>query len=422
MTPALNHNIEPGPVTSCQVCGSHDLELIIDLGHQPLCDSLPTRAQLNEPETCYPLRLLRCLNCSLAQCDYVVDNATVFHRDYPYRSGITRQVVEHSNALARHTVNHFNIPKDSLIVDIGSNDGTLLAGFKQLGLRVLGVEPTDIAKIAREENNIDTIHDFFTEQLAQEIRRQYGAATAVTATNVFAHVTALGDVLRGVATLLDQGGLFITESHYLGEIVRLAQYDSIYHEHLRSYSLKSLVCLFEQYDFTVVDAQYIDRYCGSIRVCAVKGGGAPANASVRAILDREKAAGLYEKKTYDVFRDTVLRARDDLLRLALRARNQGQLFVGNSCPGRGSTLVNYTGLTPDLMPYICEQPTSLKLGKHLPGKHIPIVENSRLLDDQPDLILLLAWHYADAIAKELRARGVRAKLLVPLPAVRVLDV
>ena len=417
----LDHNIEPGPIATCQVCKSRDLELIIDLGHQPLCDSLLTRAQLDEPETTYPLRLFRCLDCSLAQLDYAVDGSVVYHPGYPYRSGITRELAEHQRAVAADVVREYSIPKDALVVDIGSNDGTLLTGFKKLGMRVLGVEPTDIAKIAREENGIDTLQGFFTENMARQIRKAHGPASAVSATNVFAHMTALGDVMHGVDVLLPPGGVFVTESHYLSKIIALVQYDTIYHEHLRSYSLKSLIRLFEYYGFTVVDAREVNRYAGSIRVYAVKGRDHPVDSSVREMLDRERACGLYEKKTYDTFRDKTKRARDDLLRLALTARDRGESFVANSCPGRGSTLVNYTGLTPDLMPYICEQPTSLKLGMYLPGQHIPIVENSRLIDEQPDYVLLLAWHYVDAISRELRARGLRSKLIVPLPEVHVLD-
>lgn len=416
----IDHNIEPGPIDECQVCKSTRLELVVDLGHQPLCDSLVTPAKLNEPETHYPLRLFRCLDCSLAQIDYAVDGSVVYHPGYPYRSGITRELAAHQRALAADVVREYRLPAGALVVDVGSNDGTLLAGFEKLGMRVLGVEPTDVAKIAREENGVDTLQAFFTEETARLIRTDYGPARAVTATNVFAHMTALGDVMAGVSTLLPAGGVFVTESHYLPRIIERVQYDTIYHEHLRSYSLKSLVRLFDYYDFTVVDAREVNRYAGSIRVYAVKGRGRPVAAGVGELLERERSFGLYEKTRYDTFRDKARKARDDLLRLALGAQDRGESFAANSCPGRGSTLVNYTGLTPDLVPYIGEQPTSLKLGQYLPGQHIPIVENSRLIDEQPDYVLLLAWHYAAAIASELRGRGLRSKLVVPLPEVRVI--
>lgn len=394
--------------------------MIIDLGHQPLCDSLLTKAQLDEREDYYPLRLVRCVDCSLAQIDYAVDGSVVYHPSYPYRSGITKELVEHQRSVAADVVGEFGIPKDSLVVDVGSNDGTLLRGFKEVGMRVVGVEPTNIAKIARAENGVDTVQDFFSDRVAREIVKQHGNASLVTATNVFAHMTGLGDVMRGIDELLKPGGLFVSESHYLLEIINSVQYDTIYHEHLRSYSLKSLVKLFEQYGFTVVHARVVNRYAGSIRVYAMKGTG-QVRKSVTDMLERERAAGLYEKPIYDRFRERTMRARDQLLRLALRCQDRGETFVANSCPGRGSTLVNYTGLNIDTMPYICEQPTSLKLGMYLPGKHIPIVTNDRLIKEQPDYVLLLAWHYSDAITKELRGRGLKSKLVMPLPEVTILE-
>lgn len=416
-----DHNVQVGEITSCQICGSSNLELIIDLGHQPLCDSLLSEAQLNQPETFYPLRLHRCLDCSLAQIDYAVDGSVVYHPDYPYRSGITHELRTHQQGVASDVIREYSLAEKSLVIDIGSNDGTLLSGYQKLGMRVLGVEPTNIAKIAIEENGVPTVQSFFNESVARDIVKEHGNASAVNATNVFAHMTGLGDVMRGVDALLKPGGVFVTESHYLPEIIKGGQYDTIYHEHLRSYSLKSLIHLFDQYDFTVVDCRVVNRYAGSIRVYAVKGRDHKVGQKVVDMLKTEHDSGIYEKKTYDVFRERVFRSRDALLEIAVKARQQGQTFVANSCPGRGSTLVNFTGLDVGMMPYICEQPTSLKLGMYLPGKHIPIVDNSRLVEDQPDFILLLAWHYADPIVKELRERGVRSKLVMPLPEVLVIE-
>jgi len=417
----LDHNIDPGPITTCQVCGSENLEPVIDLGHQPLCDTLLAQSQLSQPETYFPLRLFRCIGCSLAQLDYAVEGSVVYHPEYPYRSGVTRELAEHQDSLASDVVQQFSVSENSLVVDIGSNDGTLLSGFRKLGMRTVGVEPTNIAQIARTENRIETLQAFFSESTAEEIVEQHGSATVVTATNVLAHMTALGDVMRGVSALLDEGGVFVSESHYLLEIIKLVQYDTIYHEHLRSYSLRSLVRLFEQFDFSIVDARLVNRYAGSIRVCAVKGRDQRPNRSVSKMLKAEEDFGLYERETYDHFRERSQKAKNDLLRLATKCQDRGELFVANSCPGRGSTLVNYTGITRELMPYICEQPASLKLGLYLPGAHIPVVENCRLIEEQPDYVLLLAWHYADTITKELRARGLRSKLVMPLPEVKVLE-
>ena len=256
----VDHDVAPGKLDHCQICGSHDLELVLDVGHQPLCDSLLTADRLNEPEVTYPLRLFRCTICTGTQLDYVVDGSVVYAPEYPYRSGITRELAVYQEQFAAGIQTKVDLAEGSLCIDIGSNDGTLLTGFKKLKMRALGVEPTNIAEIARSENGIETIQSFFTEALAKEIRSDHGAAKVVTATNVFAHMAPLGEVIRGIDALLDADGIFVTESHYLLDAIRSTQYDTIYHEHIRTYSLKSLVTLFDFHNNVVVDVQRPDRY------------------------------------------------------------------------------------------------------------------------------------------------------------------
>jgi hypothetical protein len=195
----------------------------------------------------------------------------------------------------------------------------------------------------------------------------------------------------------------------------------VYHEHIRTYSLKSLITLFSYYGFEVFQVRRADRYGGNIRAYVARKDCRPVAKAVGDLLELEIRRGLFDPKTYLGFRTRVGEARDRLMTLAYQARRSGMAFVGNSCPGRCSTLLNHYGMTRDLMPYIAEQPTSLKLGLYLPGKHIPVVVNQRLIDEQPEYVVLLAWHYAQPIAEQLRARGLRSKLVTPLPDVRVLE-
>lgn len=413
------HDIAPGPITTCQICGSSELELVIDLGHQPLCDSLPSKAQLSQPETHFPLRQIWCKNCSLSQIDYVVPQEVVFHPEYPYRSGITKELEVYQRAFAQEAIADTGLTPGDLVVDIGSNDGTLLSGFKERGMRVLGVEPTNICRIAREVG-IDTIQTFFDEAVAKSIVKSHGRAKIVTATNVFAHVAKLGSFIRGLETLLSADGIFVLENHYLLEVMRDGQFDTVYHEHLRTYSLKSIIKLFDYYDFSVVDAREVSRYGGNIRVYVARGKHRPVKPSIARILKAEDDFGLSSAACYAALRKRAEKAKADLLALAVQCKKDGLSFVGNSCPGRCSTLLNYVGIDSTLMPYICEQPTSLKLGLHLPGKHIPVVPNDRLFEEQPDYVVLLAWHYAEPIAQQLRQRGLKSKLVVPLPELRIL--
>jgi hypothetical protein len=417
-----DHDVRPGPLSRCQISGSSHLELIIDLDCQPLCDSLPSRDQLREPEIFYPLRLYLCPDSGLAQLDYVVDGSIVYHPDYPYRSGITAELAVYQRAFAQDIVSGLHVPSGALCIDIGSNDGTLLTGFKALGMRTLGIEPTRIAHIARRENGIETIESFFTEALAKDIVADHGQAKVITATNVFAHMAPLGEVMRGVCRLMADDGVFITESHYLLDVLEKTQFDTIYHEHIRTYSLRSLVELFAQYGLEVFDVRRAERYGGNIRAYAARRGSRPVARAVGDLLETEVRRGLFEPETWQAFRERVYRCRDQLMTLAYQARASGMSFVGNSCPGRASTLLNFYGMTRDLMPYIAEQPTSLKLGLYLPGKHIPVVPNQRLLDEQPEYVVLLAWHYAKPIAEQLRARGLKSKFVTPLPQVEILEI
>lgn len=414
------HNLKTGLINYCQVCGSNNLEFVIDLGHQPPCDSLLTSSQLSHPETSYPLRMYRCCECSLAQIDYVVDPEILFYREYPYRSGITPTLANNLRNTGFSAIKKFGLNKGDLAIDIGSNDGTLLSSFKDAGLRVVGVEPTDVAKISIA-NGIPAIQEFFSEKVAQEIINEHGQAAVVTAANMFAHVKNLGDLIRGVELLLKEGGVFITESHYLQSLLDTVQYDSVYHEHLKYYTLKSLIKLFEYYDFTVVDVELIENYGGSIRVYAAKGKNGEVNPSVQKILDKELTSGLYASMPFTRFSAAVIKSRIQLKKLVIAAKEENKSLVGVGCPGRSSTLVNYCAIDKELMSCIAEQSSSLKLGLYLPGMHIPIVDEEVLFQNQPDYVLLLSWHYWEPIVKKLRAKGLRSKVIIPLPEVRVIE-
>lgn len=409
------HDFKPGVIEQCQVCGCKDLKLVIDLGHQPLCDSLLSKEDLNRSETYYPLRQFWCPRCTLNQIDYVVDGSSVYHPQYPYRSGITKELAVYQEAISDELVTKFNVQPQHLVIDVGSNDGTLLKGFKNKNIRVLGVEPTNISQIAIKENKIETIQSFFTEKLAEEIISTHGQAKIITSTNVFAHMASLGEVIRGVKKLLDEDGIFMVENHYLLQVLNKNQFDTIYHEHLRTYSLRSLVELFKLYGMTIVDARQVDRYGGNIRIYVSKNKNARQSSNVFEILQLEKEAGLDKPETYAAFRKHSYQIRDNLVRFILEKKDQGKSVVGNSCPGRCSTLINFCGIDSAMIPYLAEQPTSLKLGKFLPGKHIPVIANDILFKEQPDYVVLMAWHYADPIIKDLRSRGLKSKFVVPFP-------
>lgn len=420
MNPAPQHNLPNGHLETCQICGSDELLPIICLGHHAPCDSLLWPKQLNNPERTYPLNLFRCADCSLVQIDYVVAAEELFFPDYPYRSGITSTLVGNLKSTGPTIMKRFDVPEGRLAIDIGSNDGTLLSGFKEAGMKVLGVEPTNIANIANE-NGIETLQAFFDEDISRKIVATHGKADVVTAANMFAHVSKLGGLIRGVETLLEENGLFVTESHYLLDLLETVQYDSIYHEHLKYYSVKSIIRLFDYYDFTVVEVDRIPNYGGSIRVYAKKGKNHPVGASVTDLLKEEQRCGLYAEEIYAEFADKIKKSKHQLQKLLIEALSCGERVVGIGSPGRAATLLSYCNIDADSMSYIAEQSTSLKLGLFMPGSHVPIIDEKVMLEEQPELAVILSWHYWQPIVEKLRRKGLKSKIIIPLPEVRILD-
>jgi hypothetical protein len=279
---------------------------------------------------------------------------------------------------------------------------------------VLGIEPTNIASIAIE-NGVETVQAFFDQKVAKEIKEKYGRASLVTATNMFAHMATIGEVVSGVEALLKDDGVFVIENHYLLDVLQGGQFDTMYHEHLRTYSLKSLITLFSYYDFTVIDAERGSRYGGNIRIHVKKGKNHSIQDSVVALLKLEEESGLYKLETYNKFAQRVKKAKAEFISFLVKAREEGKYVVANSCPARSSTLLNYYGIDTDWLPYIAEQSTSLKLGMYLPGKHIPVINNEVLIKEQPDYVILLAWHYAKPFIEQLKARGLKSDFVIPLP-------
>ncbi len=414
LTYPAHHLVKVGHIPTCQICNSKKLHTILDLGHQPPCDTLLSKEMLDQPEKTYPLRMIWCENCTNVQIDYCIDGKEVYHPNYPYKSGVTKELVEYQTKIAEGLVKKYDLKPGDLVIDVGSNDGTLLSGFKGTKIKTLGVEPTNIAEYANKAG-IETIQKFFDIAVAEEIKKKYGQASLMITTNMFAHMQTIGEVIMGAYTLLKDGGVFISETHYLLDVVNGGQFDTVYHEHLRTYCLKGLVTLFDQYDFTVTDVERGSRYGGNIRVHVTKGKGHKVSKAVTDLLALEEKSGLGKLATFTKFADRVKKARIEFMDFLIQTKKAGKHIVGKSCPGRASTLLNYYGVDTELLPYTTEQPASLKLGMYLPGKHIPIVPDQRLFDEQPDYVIIFAWHYAEPIMQQLKAKGLKSDFIVPLP-------
>src|SRR3990167_1057195 len=279
----MQHDVKVGKLDYCQITGSRNLFEAIDLGFQPPCGTLLTADTLRDPETYYPLRLMICPESGLGQLDYVLGSKVCFPTDYPYRPGISVPLREHMERLVTEIIVKNKLKSDSLVVDIGSNDGTLLSFFKKKGMKILGVEPTNMAQVANKDK-IKTIQKFFTKEVALDIVKKYRRAKIITMTNVFAHMATLGEVMRGISVLLDKDGTVVSESQYLLDVFEGNQFDEIYHDHIRIYSLRSLVKLFPYYGMEVFDAKRVSTREGSIQIFAGWKGKHPISPEVKKLL------------------------------------------------------------------------------------------------------------------------------------------
>ncbi|MBI2627862.1 MAG: methyltransferase domain-containing protein [Candidatus Niyogibacteria bacterium] len=405
-----------GAIKKCQICSDNKLENILSLGHQALVSSYLSKEELQKSEMTYPLNFCRCAKCGLLQLDYIVEPQTAFHKAYPYQTGMTNMLIKNFCSLAELLIKNYKLKSDDLIVDIGSNDGTLLKGFKKNGMRVLGVEPTNVAKIAIK-NGIPTIQKFFNKEVAKNIVIKKGKAKIITMTNAFAHVNELFDLLQGVKHLLSNKGVFVSESQYLLNTIEKGAFDCIYHEHLRFYSLKPLAYLFSRAGFTLIDAEIIPAAGGSIRAYAMKGKRTPGKRVVE-LITAEKKAGLYDIKRLKKFSEQAKTAKYDLLSLLINCKKKGRIAaIGSSA--RSNILMGFAKINKDILDYICEKKGSPKIGLFTPGTHIPVIEEKQLFEDQPEYALILAWHIGEELTQKLRTQGYKGKFIIPLPKPRI---
>lgn len=380
----------------------------------PPVNSMPPIGSPPEEIVTYPLELLRCARCTLVQLGVEVSPEILFPPEYPYRSASTKVLRDNFAELRVEATNLINLKLDDLVVDIGSNDGTLLSNFKESGQRVLGVEPSLAAKTA-EDRGVPSLMEFFTPELVSSILHGHGAARLVTATNVFAHMSGIDELLAAIVGLLAPDGVFVSESHYLPALVETVQYDTVYHEHLRYYSLASLTWLLRRGGLEVFHAKEIPTHGGSVRVYAARPGAFSVQPTVAGLQRSEDAAGITDGSALTSFRHRVHQSKLDLLALLAPLRREGARVVGIGAPSRASTLLSFTGLDEGVLDYIAEVSTSEKIGRLMPGTRIPVLDEKVLYEDQPEYALLLSWHIADELMANLRRKGYRGKFIIPLP-------
>lgn len=403
-------------VQRCQVCGNPDLKTILFLGYLPPVNRMNPISEKPREQPSYPAQLLYCPLCHLVQLGLIVDPHVLFPPEYPYTSSTTKALRDNFAELYRECKTIIDLTKTDLVVDIGSNDGNLLSNFVGKH-RVLGITPEEIGRSAIERG-IPTIIDYFTSNVVETVLREHGQAKLITATNVFAHIQNVNDVLDLILKLLAPHGVFISESHYLLSLIQTLQYDTIYHEHLRYYSLHSLKYLLESHGLEIIHAKKIPTHGGSIRVYAARRGDYHVQPSGERLMEDEKAVVLSQASLQEFKRQVVI-SKLKLQKLLLEIKERGGHIYGIGAPSRASTLINYVGIDDGILDCVLEIKGSHKIGNYMPGTLIPVLDESHLFEVQPEYALLLSWHISDELIAKLRERGYKGDFIIPLPTPRI---
>ena len=403
-------------IKKCQVSGSKKLKKILSLGSIPFVNDTHKINSDNLITISAPLELYYCPVSKLVQLNIEVDKKILFPKSYPYTSSTTKILRENFLRLRNQIDKNNFLKKNDLIIDIGSNDGNLLSNFKDQ-YKVLGVTPENIGKIAIKKG-IPTIIDYFDTLVVKKINKKYGKAKIITATNVFAHINEVNKLIKNIKRCLVEDGIFVSESHYLLPLIETNQYDTIYHEHLRYYSLTSLNYLFSKHQLEIFKAEKINTHGGSIRIYAARKNIYKIDSSVKRIKNNEKNL---EKKLLD-FKDRVLNSKLEFYNLLTRIRkNKKNLKIaGISAPSRSTTLINYLGLDENIIEYIFEVKGSKKIGMYLPGTKIKIIEEKIKNLKKYQYLLIFSWHIQKDIIKVLRKKGYKGKFIIPLPKPKVI--
>jgi len=402
----------------CRVCHGKNLISYLRLGNMPLANALITEDKISKENT-YPLDLMFCGDCSFSQINTVVEPEILF-RNYVYRSSISNSFRKHCSDLADE-LNSGLLSKDDLVVDIASNDGCLLSPFKERHNRVLGVDPArNLAELANR-NGIETIPEFWNEDLSKRLRDEYGAAKAITAFNVFAHVDDVHSFTEAVKNLLADDGYFIIEAPHLYNLIEKTEFDTVYHEHLSYLLVKPVKQLMEEHGLRLAKAKSFDIHGGSIRMYIEKDSSKDtSDGSTDEVMALEEKAGLYNIERYKALEKDVFGLRRDLTYKLLDLKFEGKSVSGFGASAKGNTLLNYCGIGNDIIDCIFDD-TPEKQGKITPGVYIPIVNGNELYVRKPDYLLLLAWNFVDEIMQKTKKYAENGgKYIVPVPKLKII--
>ena len=401
----------------CLICDA-PIEAFIDFGKMPLGNGFLEPGQFAD-EYFFSMQVGFCVSCGMVQLLDQPDREQMFHENYAFFSGTSRFMAKHFKVFADHVINDY-LGEDPFVVEMGSNDGIMLQNFAAAGIRHLGIEPSkNVAQVAMQRG-IDTISEFFDADLARKIVAEHGQADAFLAANVMCHIPYLHSIVEGIKVLLKPEGVVMFEDPYLADVIEKTSYDQIYDEHTFLFSVTSISHLFGLFDMEVIDVEPQTTHGGSMRYIIAHRGARRVSANVTAQLGKERALGLHLTETYDRFRCNCEDSRKALMALLHELKSQGKRVVGYGATSKSTTIINYCGITPELVEFISDT-TPVKQGKYSPGGHLPVLSYEEFTANYPDYALLFAWNHAQEIMeKEGAFRGAGGKWISYVPKVSVI--
>ncbi len=403
---------------SCRICNSSNLKLALPLQASPLADSYINIDLLHKKQEVFDMSVFLCDECGLVQLTSVVAAEDIYI-DYLYRTTTSLGLPEHFIQSAKDISKKYNLKKDSFIMDIGSNDGSLLKGYQQLGMKVLGIDPAQ--EIAKEAtlNGIETLSIFFSKDIALELSEKYPKASIINCNNLIANIDNLNDFVLGIKNMLHENGIFICETSYLQSLIENMVFDTIYHEHLSYYGLKPLEYLFHKNGLKIVDAQIVDTKGGSLKCFIEHDKNQQVSDSILEIKDSEEKFDLYSQNTFDIFYKKINLEKSNLIKILSDLQKNNKLVYGYGASNSTTTLLYHYELNPYFKTIIDDN--DIKINRYSPGFHIPIVSSEIIYKKVPDAIVIFAWRFADAIIKKhekyLEDGG---KFIIPLPKLKII--